>query len=325
MTDTLLAEGAPPPAIVRSAVATPRPRRRRNGRHLLAPYLFIAPAAALFLVFFIAPIVYAIQLSFFGQRVAGASGGFGRREQVFVGFENYVASITDPEFLASLGRLALYAIIVIPCTLSIALLFALLLDLPRVRAARLWRTGILLPYAVPGVIAAMMWGFLYLPSTSPVNAILAVFGLPALDPLDGASIFGALANIAIWGGVGFNMVIMFTALRSVPSEVYEAARIDGCGERAIALRIKVPLIMPSLVLTGLFALIGTLQAYSEPTMLRPLTDTITSTFFPLMKVHTDAFTNDNINLAAATAVVICAFTLVASALLLRATREKEER
>ncbi|AKV86559.1 ABC transporter permease [Microbacterium sp. CGR1] len=302
----------------KTAAEYPRHRRRTP----LAPYVFLLPAIVLFVLFLVAPIGYAIVLSLFGQRVPAGSGGYGAREQTFVGLENYVSSLTDPEFVASIGRLGVYAVIVIPVTLAVALTFALLLDLPAVRGARIWRTSILLPYAVPGVIAAMMWGFLYLPSTSPLNAVLTGVGLPALDPLASGSVIGALANISIWGSLGFNMVIMFTALRAVPAEVYEAARIDGCSELDIAVRIKIPLIAPSLVLTALFALIGTLQAYAEPTALRPLTDTISSTFFPLMKVNTDAFTNDNINGAAATAVVIAVFTLAASAILLRATREK---
>ncbi|AZH82574.1 sugar ABC transporter permease [Plantibacter sp. PA-3-X8] len=319
-TPLLTPTSASPPPTDRARTRVPRHRTPVP----FAPYLFLLPAIVLFLLFLVAPIGYAVVLSLFGQRVPAGSGGYGAREQTFVGIDNYVTSLTDPEFVASVGRLGLYAVIVIPCTLGIALLFALLLDLPSIRGARIWRTGILLPYAIPGVIAAMMWGFLYLPSTSPLNAVLTTVGLPAVEPLASGSVIAALANISIWGSLGFNMVIMFTALRAVPAEVYEAARIDGCSEFDIAVRIKIPLIAPSLVLTSLFALIGTLQAYAEPTALRPLTDTISSTFFPLMKVNTDAFTNDNINGAAATAVIIAAFTLVASAILLRVTRDRSD-
>lgn len=90
------------------------------------------------------------------------------------------------------------------------------------------------------------------------------------------------------------MIIIYTSLRAIPTEIYEAARIDGATELQVALRIKVPLVAPALVLTGLFSVIGTLQLYSEPQTLRPFTPRISSTWVPLMKIYQDAFTNDNL-------------------------------
>jgi multiple sugar transport system permease protein len=122
----------------------------------------------------------------------------------------------------------------------------------------------------------------------------------------------ALANIAVWGGTGFNMVVIYTSLRALPTEVYEAARIDGASELQIALRIKIPMVLPSLVLTFFFSLIATLQVFSEPTTLRPLTNGISSTWSPLMKVYRDAFVRGDIYSASATSVVIAAVTLAIS-------------
>ena len=90
----------------------------------------------------------------------------------------------------------------------------------------------------------------------------------------------SVANIGIWGGTGYNMIVIYTSLRSLPQEVYEAARLDGCSETQIALRIKVPMVLPALVLTGLFSIIATLQVFSEPTMLQPLAKTISTTWTP---------------------------------------------
>ncbi len=98
-----------------------------------------------------------------------------------------------------------------------------------------------------------------------------------------------MANIAIWGGVGFNMLVMFTALRAVPPELYDAARVDGCSEVQLALRIKIPMIAPALVMTGVFSLIATLQVFSEPMTLEPLSNVLQSTWVPLMKIYSDAF------------------------------------
>lgn len=291
---------------------------RRARRRWVAPYLFLMPAGVLFIAFLAIPIVYAIYLSLRGFQVTGP-GPFGTREETWVGLDNYVRTF-DPEFFAGFGRLALYGLIAIPLTLGLALLFALLLDLPRIRAARFSRVAIFIPYAVPGVIASLLWGFLYLPSTSPLNWVLERLGLPEVLMLQGGALFPAIANIAIWGGVGFNMIIIYTSLRGIPGEVLEAARIDGANESKIARRIKIPLVAPALVLTGLFALIGTLQVYGEPTTLRPMTNSISQTWVPLMKIYRDAFTRDDLSLAAASSVVLAIGTLVLSVILLRATR-----
>ena len=102
---------------------------------------------------------------------------------------------------------------------------------------------------------------------------------PAEPDFFGAdSIFCSVANIAIWGGVGFNMLVIYTALRAVPPELYDAARIDGCTELRLALRIKLPLIAPALVMTDVFSLIATLQVFSEPMTLEPLTNVLPSTW-----------------------------------------------
>ncbi|WP_251455461.1 sugar ABC transporter permease [Microbacterium sp. Marseille-Q6648] len=296
-------------------------RQRRRRRTWVAPYAFLLPAGVLFVAFLAIPIGYAIFLSFRGLRVSGA-GPFGVREETWVGLENYVRTFTDAEFLAGFARLAVYGAIAVPVTLGLGLLFALLLDLPGVRAARFSRTAIFIPYAVPGVIASLLWGFLYLPSTSPLNWVLNQLGLPDVIVLTGTSLFPAVANIAIWGAVGFNMIIIYTSLRGIPSEIYEAARIDGAGEWSIAWRIKIPLVAPALVLTGLFALIGTLQVYGEPTTLRPMTNEISQTWVPLMKIYRDAFVRDDLSLAAASSVVLAIGTLVVSVLLLRATQKR---
>ncbi|MGW4466711.1 carbohydrate ABC transporter permease [Micromonospora sp. NPDC004704] len=196
--------------------------------------------------------------------------------------------------------------------LGLALLFALLLDTPRVRLATASRIGIFLPYAVPGVIASLLWGFLYLPNVSPIRDAFASVGLPEPDFLAPGSVLFSVANIGVWGGVGFNMIVLYTALRGIPREMYDAARIDGASEVQIALRVKIPLIAPALVMTGVFSIIATLQVFSEPATLQPLTDSIPSSWVPLMTIYRDAFVNNDIHTAAAASVVLALGTLVVS-------------
>ena len=291
-----------------------RPRRRRTS---LAPYGFLAPGVGLFVLFLALPIGYAAYLSLRTLKVSGLGLGKGSRTEVWAGISNYTASLRDPDFLASVGRVAVYGLILVPTMLGLALLFALLLDTDRARARGFAKVSIFLPFAVPAVIASLLWGFLYLPRVSPFAFLARQVGLTAPDVLSSSWVIAAIANIGLWGGVGFNMIVIYTALRAIPSELYEAARLDGCGERAIAWRIKIPIVAPSLVLTFLFSMIATLQVFAEPMTLRPLTNTIASTWSPLMTVYRDAFTRGDIYSAAALSVVIALATFALSFAFLR--------
>lgn len=289
--------------------------KRRRKRRQIAPYLFSAPAVVLYLVFMLIPMLYAIWLSLRAYRLQGG-GILGQRVQTFVGLDNYTSVLSDPELLAGVGRLALYGLIAVPLTLGFALLFALLLDVPAVRAKRFARTAIFIPYAVPGVVAALLWGFMYLPSTSPFSFITNQLGLGTIPFLSAGGLFGSLANIAIWGGVGFNMIIIYTSLRGIPAELVESARLDGANEIQIALSIKVPLVTPALVLTAVFSLIGTLQLYGEPMTLKPMTNAISQSWAPLMTIYRDAFLTDNLPSAAAASTLLALGTVALSAIIL---------
>ncbi|MEV4937680.1 carbohydrate ABC transporter permease [Streptomyces zaomyceticus] len=311
----------PPPGVRRSygvkAAPYDLPSPTTPERARSAPYFFILPAAVLFALFFALPIGYAIWLSFHKIEIRGLGLGKGARSEVWAGLENYTSALTDSELAAGALRILGYGAVVVPVMLGLALFFALLLDTERVRARSFSRLAIFLPYAVPGVIAALLWGFLYLPDVSPFFHVLDALGLPQPDLMDGTPLYLAMANIAVWGGTGFNMIVIYTALRSLPAEVYEAAKLDGCSELQIALRVKIPMVAPSLVLTFFFSVIATLQVFNEPTTLRPLTNGIPTTWSPLMKVYNDAFTGGNIHAASATAVVLALATFVLSFALLR--------
>jgi multiple sugar transport system permease protein len=165
---------------------------------------------------------------------------------------------------------------------------------------------------VPAVIASLMWGFIYLPSVGPGQWLLVQAGGHPVNLLGPTSIYFSIANIAVWGGTGFNMIVLYTALRAVPTEMYEAARLDGATEAQIAWRIKIPMLTPALIMTFVFSLIATLQVFSEPTTLRPLTNALPSNWTPLMKIYQDAFARDDIHSAAAASVVLALVTLVFS-------------
>jgi multiple sugar transport system permease protein len=311
------------PNASRTAARAPRPRKQGTYRsRVLVPYAMLAPGIILFALFMLAPILYTLMLSFQKKKVVGLGLGSGGSSTVFAGFDNYVGALGDPEFAASVGRVLLYGLILIPSMLGLALLFALLLDSRRARATSFARVAIFLPYAVPAVISSLLWGFLYLPAVSPFYFLADLVGWDAPEVLSSRLIMFGIANIALWGGVGFNMIVMYTSLKAVPTEIYEAARIDGASEVQVALRIKIPIIMPSLIMTSLFSIIATLQVFAEPTTLRPLTNTLSTSWTPLMKIYRDAFTRDDIYSAAASSIVIAGATFLVSFLFLRVVQKR---
>ncbi|MEV0895478.1 sugar ABC transporter permease [Actinoplanes sp. NPDC049802] len=297
-----------------AAPATVAARRRPAKRGTATPWGFLAPALILFAAFLAAPIVYAAYLSLRKVKVSGLGLGSKARTEIWAGLDNYSRSLTDPDFLPSVGRIGMYGLIVVPIMLGLALLFALLLDANRTRESigRFARISIFLPYAVPAVVASLLWGFLYLPRVSPITDAFEALGVTAPNLLSSSLTIWAVANIAIWGGTGFNMIVIYTALKAVPTSLYESARIDGASEVAIAWRIKIPIVLPSLIMTFVFSLIATLQVFAEPMTLRPLANTISTTWTPLMKVYRDAFTRNDIYAAAATSVIIALATFIVS-------------
>ena len=300
------------------------PARAPSGRLAarLVPYGFLAPAIVLSSLLILLPIAYTLHLSVRRIEVFGLGLGAEGRRESFTGLSNYQSAVTDPELWAGTLRIGIYGLMVVPLMLGLALVFALVLDHHRVRFRQVSRIVIFLPYAVPAVIATLLWGFLYLPEVSPFHQTLEALGLPSVDLMGQETVFVALTNIAVWGGTGFNMLVLYTNLRAISSDLYEAARIDGASELQIALRIKLPVLTPALIMTALFSMISTLQVFSEPVTLSPLSNAISTTWSPLMKVYRDAFVRDDIHLAAATSVIIAVITLALSYAFLRLVQSR---
>jgi multiple sugar transport system permease protein len=273
---------------------------------------FLAPFYTAFLLFFLVPIGYALYESLFSPRRVG--GIFGQATQAFTGFGQYKAVLTDPEFLSGVARVLVFACILVPAMTIIAVSLALLLDATAPRVAGFFRTTFFLPYAVSTVVAALIWGALYTPVTSP----LTEFHLQ-INALGSTLILPAVANVGIWAWGGFNVILMTTALTSIPGELFEAARIDGASSFGIAMRIKLPLIRPTIVMAMVLSIIGTLQLFTEPTILSTYSTAITSYFTPNMLAYS-ALTQDNYNFAAAIAVTLAAVGFILSFAFLRIAR-----
>ena len=298
----------------------PKPSSSFSLRRRLTPYLFILPFGVLFLLFFIVPIIYAVYQSLYRSERNGL--GLGAATVNFNGLGNYVDVFHDPNFYAGVGRVLLYGIVQVPVMLCLALLFALLLDSTVVRFKAVFRLAFFVPYAIPGIIAALLWGYLYDPSLSPIVKGFSSLGLGSPDFLGPQTVLWAIANIATWTWTGYNMLIIFAALQAIPGEIYESARIDGCSGWRVALYIKIPLVAPALVLTGIFSIIGTLQLFNEPQVLSAISNNINSSYTPNFYAYYTAFGNNNYYYAAALSVVLALVTFVFSFGFLRVTQRQ---
>lgn len=276
-------------------------RTRRAGGGGRSAAIFLVPFFTLFALVMAAPMIYAIISSFFGVKRDGL--GFGGTTEVFVGLENFARVFTNESFLAGFGRLALYCLGYIPLMIGAALVLSLLLDAAVAKAKRLFQVLLFLPHAVPGVIAALIWAYLYTPGLSPIVKVAASGGIE-LNLFTLQMAVPAIINIGVWEWTGYNVVIFFAALQAISGSVLEAARIDGAGELRTAWSIKLPSIRPALYVVTLFTVIGTLQLFTEPYILKNAGSAMPSTFVPNMWIYDMAFQQHNLNLAAAGSIVL---------------------
>jgi len=276
----------------------------------MAGILLFAPFGVGFFLFILLPILYAIYESFFRQVSSGL--GFGPTLTVFAGLSNYIHVVSSQTFRGGVGHIFLFGVVNVPLTLGLALVLALILDMKITPVRGFWRTVYFLPYAVPGVVGAILWAFLYEPQISPYSRILAHLGAGQVNFLSSGMVIWSIVNIVTWEWTGYKMLIMTASLNAIPEDQLEAARVDGCGRVKEAWFIKIPQIFPALIMTGLFSIIGTLQLFNEPFLLQAITDTVSSNYTPNMYAYTQAFTVNNYDYAAAISVFLALVTVVLS-------------
>jgi multiple sugar transport system permease protein len=309
MTVELIEEASAPPRTPR------RPPKKRHGRRDRTGWAFVAPFAIIFVVLLIVPLLYALYLSLFQKSLIGGTR--------FVLFGNYLKAFTDPSFLDGVWFVISFSIILIPLQMAISLAIALIIDVVTTSFARFSRLMIFLPYAIPAVIGALMWGFLYSRNFGPIADFFEAFGATAPDLLSKNLIFYGLLNIVTWQWAGYYMIILYAALQGIDPTLYEAARIDGASQWQIILRIKVPLVAPALVLILVFALIGTLQFFNEPKILQQLAaGAIPEDFTPNMYAYQQAFSLANYSYGSAISFALAAVVFICVYIFLFSTRKR---
>jgi multiple sugar transport system permease protein len=292
--------------------------RRLRGRRVLRSYLFLLPFFILFAFFFLVPLIYALWTSLFIERLVGGT--------VFVGLQNYLQVIHDANFWEGIRNVLFILLIQVPIMLVLALILSLLLDSRIARLKTLFRLGYFLPYAIPSVIGALLWGYLYSAHIGPFAQLATLFHWPAPAFLTPVGMLPSLGNILTWQWTGYNMVVMYAALQAVPTELYDSALVDGATGWDIARYIKIPLITPAIILTAVFSIIGTLQLFNEPQILWTVVPNIIQDHYtPNIYAYNLAFTNQQYNYSAAVSFVLGAIVFAFSYVFMFATNRRGSR
>ena len=177
--------------------------RRREKRDWKG-WAFVGPFMVVFALVFLTPLAYALYLSFFQEKLIGGTA--------FVGFDNYVRALTDPQFWEAFGRVVLFLVVQVPIMLVLALAAALALDSARLRGASFFRILIFLPYAVPAVVAVLMWGYIYGDQFGLTSNFNDLLGSDLITPFAREWILVSIGNIVTWQFVGYNMLIFYSCL-----------------------------------------------------------------------------------------------------------------
>ncbi len=231
-------------------------RLPRDWYRRLMPWLFVGPAALVVGLILVFPGVSTVFLSFFD------SDG-----TQFVGLDNYVSTLSDPVVAIALRNTGLWVILLPALSAVVGLTIAVLAD--RVRYGGLVKAALFLPIAISAVAAGVIWSFMYeyqpplASQTGTMNAALTL--LPTVEPIawiiDTATNNYALIGATLWTQAGFAMVIFSAALRSIPDELQEAARLDGASERQAFRYVTLPLLVPTVVVVMTTMTVIALKAF----------------------------------------------------------------
>ncbi len=286
-----------------SVLPLARPNKPRKAKASFAGWGFVGPFMLVFALVFLAPVAYSIYLSMFRNQLIGGNA--------FVGFDNYVRAFNDPQFWDGLLRVASFLAVQVPIMLIIALVAALAIDSARMYASNVFRIVIFLPYAVPAVVAALMWGFMYSDRLGLAGNINDLIGSDVLAPLSPQWLLVSIGNIVTWEFAGYNMLIFYAALRTISTDLYEAAALDGANQFRIIRSIKLPALRPAIIISIIFSIIGSFQLFNEPNILRGIVPNLISTFYtPNMYAYNLSFTGQQFNYAATVAIIMGVVTAV---------------
>ena len=282
--------------------------------------LFVTPVLAAIALVFLLPSLAAVALSLTDFDIYALAD---TRNLRFVGLANYAALLGDPLFWRACRNTALFALLGVPCAIGASLGAALLLSQATVRWTPVWRALLFAPYVATLVATALVWRYLLDARTGLVNRALALVGMPAIDWLgDPRASIPAITIFVVWKVFGYNMVIFTAALAAVPSDLREAALLDGAGPWTRLRHVVLPAIGPTLLLAAVLSVAGFLQLFTEPWVMTqggPAQSTVTLLYFMIDQ----GFKWWSLGTASAVAVLLFVATLAVTVVQVRIGRRYE--
>ncbi|MBM7615655.1 carbohydrate ABC transporter permease [Alkaliphilus hydrothermalis] len=224
-------------------------------------YLYVLPAMLVVLMISLGPILYGIGLSFFNANLYTMGQGTVK----FVGLRNYFRAIgsMDAEFLIVLFRTFIWTIVNVFFHVSIGLIIAIALNRPKLRGKGIYRTLVILPWAVPQFVTALVWKMMYNEQFGFFNQILEMMGIPAVSWTSHAGMaFVSAIIVNIWLGFPFMTMVATGALQSIPRDYYEAADIDGASGWQKFKNITIPLLKPAMLPATILGTIWTFTNFN---------------------------------------------------------------
>ena len=296
-------------------VRAPRsPRLSNDARERLAGYLFVAPDAIGLLIFVGGPMVLSLSLGFFSV------SGFG--EYAFVGLANYRRMIADPLFWRSLQVTVLYVVALVPLLYVTGLGLALLVQ-ANSRFNTVARSLLFMPQTVSLVVVALVWQVLLVDKIGVFNQVGAVFGVGSISWLgDPRFALFSVIVISVWFLMGFYMLIFLGGLQDIPSEYYEAARIDGAGPVQSFFEITLPLLQPTSLFVLLVSTVTAVCGSQTFDLIYVMTKggPANSTSLAIFYIYQQAFLFNEYGYAAAMASVLVVVLMAITVLLFMLTR-----
>jgi multiple sugar transport system permease protein len=269
----------------------------------VAGWLFVLPAAILIGLFGLVPIGWSLLLSFQHNDLLTTP--------TWVGLDNYRALRNDPVFQDSVRRTLVYTLLFVPISVGGALAVAMLLH-ARIRFSRFYRTAVFVPVATSTVATGIIFNWLLEPTYGMANYLLGKAGMgPYGFFQDPDQAMYAIVAMTVWGWLGFDVIIFLAALQGIPTDLIEAATLDGAGRWAIFRRVTLPLLSPATLFLIVWSTINALQVFDEiyvTTRGGPLRSTTVLVYY----IYDQAFSFFHAGYAAAIAYVLFVATLVFS-------------
>jgi ABC-type sugar transport system permease subunit len=288
-----------------------------SGREGLWGVVFVGPWLIGFVLFAAGPLIASLLLSLTDFDLV-------KPEAVrFIGLDNYVHMLSDPNVINGLVVTVKFALIAIPLTMAASLGTALLVNSPKLFGRNIFRTLFYMPIQIPLVASTLVWiGFLNT-ETGWLNGILGTFGIAGPDWINSETwIYPALSLIGLWG-IGNFMLINLAGLQSVPTALYEAARIDGAGGWTMFRRITIPLMSPILLYNLVISLITTFQYFTQAyTLTNGRGDPNNATLFINLDLYREAFQYNNMGYGAAIGWLLFVIVLILTLALFAFARKR---